>query len=405
MSSGKIAVTILAVVIGIGVVANRMDMFKSRRVDVPESAALPESQKLPALATLTPAQKTALETLGRETCTAIAESDQKKLLALHNLDGLFNRTLQGFSIPAAERAGFLTSAKGSISSQPGALLRGSFGGSAAFLRLADIQGQAAALIRILTEDGAVMLAYLMPEFAGSKARFIDVYQLSTGCFASESMRDMIIPLLSSAGGDAPQMQLIKSVQKVTTARQTGDHTAVIKACESLPVELRKRPTMRMVYLESLMSSGDNAAYERELTRIQREEPDSVATSFKLLDLYMLKKKWKEAATAGLRVDEAAGGDAYLKAMSGMCLSWAEDFEEAEKVFDAAEALDPSLAEVMSFRLHLDCARGDYAALVKNMDKLKEKYSRQATPEGLVENFPKFQEFIDSPEYKAWKEKQ
>ena len=404
MSPGKIAALVLAIVVGLGVIGSKLDLF-GKKFTIPETAALSEAMKLPALASFTPEQRKATEKLAVDLCTAMRDSNNGDMIALQDFDGLLERTFSGFQFAAAERIKIAEGAKESLSGRKGGILDGTLGGNGAFLRLADIHGQGAALIRVMTPQGAIVLAYLMPKFTGSEARLVDVFLLATGTFISETMRDVMIPMIGSLkkSGMGNYNTMLEASQKLMKARQSGDNEKVITTCESLPPELRKRPAFRTVYLEALMNREDTAAYQRELVRILREEPDSVTTSFKLMDLYLLKKNWSEAAAAALKVEEFVGGEGYLRAMAGMCLSWAGDFEEAARLFDDAEKMEPEMVEVLSFRLHLDCARGDFPAMVRGMEKMKEKFSRQPTPELLVADYPKFQEFIDSAEYKQWKE--
>ena len=44
-------------------------------------------------------------------------------------------------------------------------------------------------------------------------------------------------------------------------------------------------------------------------------------------------------------------------------------------------------------------------MIKTFDQLKEKFDLDATPEGMVEDYPAFQKFLESDEYKGWKAKQ
>ena len=142
----------------------------------------------------------------------------------------------------------------------------------------------------------------------------------------------------------------------------------------------------------------------DLERIQREDAGNPTTTFKLLDLHILKKDWKAAADAGSELSQVIGGDCYLDAMTGMCLAYDGRYEEAEKLFDAAEQAEPELTSVLIYRIHLDCARKDYAGVVKTLDRLKQK-GMQPTLQEMVAQFPAVQTFLESAEYKAWQEAQ
>lgn len=401
MSAGKIAVLLIAVVV---VLASLSGMFRDRlglTSQVPKSMTLPPEVVLPPLSALNDAQKEAIAKLAQTVCSEISEHRKDQLKSRVEIEGLLSRILAGFHMSSDMESGFRKGLRQAVLSQEGGIFAEAAGGKARFLRLADVRGQGGALVRILQKQGGVAYFYLMPLITGGPIRFVDLYVMATGTFTSENMRDVMIPMLSAEGADTGE--LTAAMSRIKTAKDSGNAKAVISACESLPPNLRNRPAMRMVYVQALMDSGDEAAYLKELQRIEREEPDSISTTFKLLDLYALKKNWQEAAASGLRVDKSIGGDAYLKALSATCLANAGQLDEAGNLFDEAEAMEPDLPEVVIFRLHLDRCRKDYPALVKKLDRLKETFS--LLPAAFVEQQPDFEAFVQSDEYKQWKSRQ
>jgi len=401
MNAFKIIALIAAIAAGIAALAWQRGLI-GRRVEVPATASLPPELKMPALAQFTDKQREQAEQLGRGICQAIKDDDAKTLENLLSTDMLFDRVLHGFEMPGGRRGQLESGAMQGISKRRGGIFAEILGGAAKFLRLRDINGQGAAWLRLQLPDGSFTIACALPDFRGPRARVADLYLLSTGTFTSENMRDMLIPMLGS--GPANTGILVDGLEKISEARMRGDFEQVARVIRELPEEHRNRPVMRMLYLQALMSREDMSEYEVELMRIQREEPSNVTTSFKLMDLHVLKAEWSEAAEAALRVDEAAGGDAYVRSMAGMCLAYAGKLDEAEKAFVTARAMDPELAEVLVFRIHLCCARKDYADAVRTIEELEEKFRFEPDLTGMAPMYPALREFMESPEFKSWKEK-
>lgn len=309
--------------------------------------------------------------------------------------------MHGFTFPSdSVKAQFKEGAVRGLSGEKRGLFGGMQGAKVKYLRLRDVDGQGTALLRVQTEDGAVAYAHMLPDFSGSGVKAADMFYTATGTFASENVRDLMIPIFSAINNRAEGK--LDGLEKLIKSQQGGDMEGVIRQYRSLPPEFKKRAVMRQMYLTALMAREDTAEYESELVRIQKDEPDDVATSFKLFDLYFLKKQWVQAAAAAERVDKDIGGDAWLEAMQAMCLANAGKLEESAAVFESAAKLDPELPEVLIFKIHLHCAANDYAAGVKTLKELQERFDAEPDFNYLGGEFPAIKRFMESDEFKAWR---
>ena len=408
MSAGKIILIVFVAVSALGALVFKYRDRLLPGTKVPDSIALPAELKLPPLAALTDSQKQAVTKAAQDVCAVINENRMSEIQRFFDYDEFLDRALSGFELPGGKLTGLKQGALSGLKLNEGGLLRETAGSKVRFASLRDINGAGGALIRVCPADGGIVFFYLMPRFTAGRVRFVDLYSVTDGCFTTENARDVMIPMLGSssgylARGGGKAMQ--EGMKRVNAARQSGDMKALTAACLALPPEMRERGSIRSLYLQALMSGDDSAAYQKELERIQRDEPESMSNSSKLIDLYIMKKQWPLAAAAALKLDAAVGGDAFIKSLAGMCQAWAGEFNESEKLLHTAAAMEPDLSETLSYRMHLECARGDFAAMIKTFDQLKEKFDLDATPEGMVEDYPAFQKFLESDEYKGWKAKQ
>jgi hypothetical protein len=118
----------------------------------------------------------------------------------------------------------------------------------------------------------------------------------------------------------------------------------------------------------------------------------------LLDAFMLRKSYSQAAAGIDRIDQAIGGDPYLKVYRARILQSQGKPAAASKLAEAAVAEEPTLQPAYYFLLNQALNKRDFA---KTAELLAALETRCHVMFKDLTTVPAYAEFVKSPEYQTW----
>lgn len=254
--------------------------------------------------------------------------------------------------------------------------------SARFLRVQTVAGERRALLRFVSEEGAVNYIALICDQRGTgPVHWTDAFMYMMGETISQSTRRTVLPLVAQSkkgmlekltGSDSAFVTHFATVNQASQLLQKGKFVEAWSACEKLPDSLKKDRTVLMLRLR-LAQSIDDTKYLRVINDWQAAFPGDATLDFISIDGDILRKDYASALKHIDSFAQRIGGDAYLDFLGANVLIMAERYDDARARARAALAVEPTLASAFDALLTITLKTKNYAETVKVLEELRSVY--------------------------------
>jgi tetratricopeptide (TPR) repeat protein len=275
------------------------------------------------------------------------------------------------------------------------------------LRIHRVNDQLCVLFRLVSSNGA--LNYHDWVLGRSKAGAVvatDCYVFLAGELYSDTLRRSFLPLAHKSAGvsienlSGPEKDFVAHFNKfVLMSRYTGERNwrLALNTYKELPSSVQEsKPAMTMRLLATQATS--EAEYLATIDDFRKHYPNDAMIDLISIDGYILRKAFDKAMEGIDRVDKSVGGDPYLKVLRGNVLLREHKLDAARDVVQKALTEDPNLLRAYYAMIDISLAQHDYAETVKWLKKAESL----GVTFGNLTAISAFDQFVKSPEYKAWK---
>jgi hypothetical protein len=341
---------------------------------------------------------------------ALKAGDTLKTERLLHMMDLFDRLVSDLGLSARDRRDFVAGAlegmrRNGFGQQIQKLIAD--GGSYKLLRVRTVGGQARALFRMVSSEGALnyqeFLLARFPDGVGME----DVYIHATGEPLSQSTRRLLLPALAGGlggvrlkGMDDEYMKSMATFGSMTQAVRQGRFVEATAHYNRLPQKLRDDKFVLVIYMQALLpqgEAGDNE-YLAVLEKFRKRYPDDVAAEFISIDYFFLKKQYDKVLKALNRLDTAVGGDPYLDGMRAAAWVEVKRFGEARAAVERAIKAEPTIVNAYGIRLIISLRERKYA---DTLEWLKKLVQTCGVPMDDLPGNPEYAGFVQSPQYQEW----
>lgn len=250
----------------------------------------------------------------------LAVGDPPQLVKLMRLQELFDRSVTGIGLSAAQTAQAKAGAGRSVV-KLAEELSAQFGTAGRYerLRVRTRDGRPSVVFRAITPDGAVnyheypLVRY--PDGVGPS----DLYVYATAEPVSAVLRRLMTRIAAEldrglldrlTGAERLYVDNLPRIEAMTTYRRAGRPAQVVAEFNALPAALQADKSL-LVGAMSAAGQVDEPTYLRLMERFRAAHPGDPALDLMGIDYHYLRKEYPPALAALGRLDEAVGGDPYL----------------------------------------------------------------------------------------------
>jgi tetratricopeptide (TPR) repeat protein len=215
--------------------------------------------------------------------------------------------------------------------------------------------------------------------------------------AAQVSRGLLDRLL---GSEQAFMKNFPKFQQMMTDLRGGRPVDALKIYEQFPPELKKDKNILLTRLQAAQAVNDEE-YARAIEDLRAAHPDDACIDMISIDYYLLKKDDGQAFTCLDRLDKAVGGDPYVDVMRASIHTDAKQYDLARQDAQRAIDADPDLQDAYWTLMTIALEEHNFGETVTLLDQLEGHFQ---IPFGDMTQLPVFSEFVQSPEYRAWKER-
>jgi predicted Zn-dependent protease len=175
------------------------------------------------------------------------------------------------------------------------------------------------------------------------------------------------------------------------------YSRVLETYKRLPASMKKRKTVLTLRLAATQSI-DNAEYLRGVDDYRKYYPKDAAIDLLGLGARVLRKSYDQALAGIDRIDDAVGGDPYLKVIRAEILEQQGKPVAARKMAEAAIVEDPTLQAAYFVLVTQTLNNRDFAKTAELLSTMEATLNIRFKDLGAV---PAYKEFVKSWEYRAW----
>lgn len=301
--------------------------------------------------------------------------------------------------------GFKQSLRGESSLESQIIKAVASGGSYRFLRVHDVEGQRRALFR-LTAVGGEGLNYqdlVLLRGPSGQIKVVDLYLYLTGEMMSQGVRRYFAMALEPdnvwqrlSGRSSLSKRDERALMQVTAAVKTGNPRQVLAAIDRLPDEMKKDKTFLMLRVQTAQKLGD-AEYMAAIEAFRRHHPTEPCLDMILMDWHVMRNEWDKAEACIQRLDQAVGGDPYLKVIRAFARMGADDVAGARRLAEEALAADADLADAHLVLVLVATVDGNADEVRRRLTTMDEKFQidwERMRPKEAFTNLMKTPAFVD-----------
>jgi hypothetical protein len=278
------------------------------------------------------------------------------------------------------------------------------GGSFKLLRVHTVDGRVRALFRLLLGDGGVNYHdYLVSRCDDGSIAMEDAYIFGAGEMFSQTMRRILVPLLSQLnapnGPTAADLESAKALTEIAKAFQAQKFVVVSSKYKELPKNLQENKSIMLLYIQAL--AGDEKAegeYVKALERFRKLFPNDACIDFLSIDYYVLKKDFPAALKSVENIEKKTGGDPYLIAMRAMLATEKGDHAQAKKLFVESLKAEPDLEFTHWGRISLALKEKNHADTLEGLKQIVQACNAEI--QDLTES-AEYADFVKSKEHREW----
>lgn len=371
----------------------------------------------PTAAQLKPISNDEALEFGEELADSLVELDVKAVREALDMEALIEASTEGVAAPYRFRQGFLKGVRQSLEAQGPPLLvemRPSLeaGADLKATKAVSWQGRPTVVMRLIEPEGAAAyILFVLDRRPDGRIRAVDYFPLASGELGSQTIRHLYLVAAAEAnqgllaklmGKEQNFIKHADDIQRMAAANREGRWQEVLSLYGALPEDLKGEKVFLIQRYRAAQRSGSDATYLEAIQDFARRLPGDPACDFLLLDGYVLQNQPEKSLECFDRLDALLGGDAYLKALRGGVLTLAGREDEAGKALHEALADEPDLRPALNGLLNLALKQKRFAEVVEMLDRLETQFDQAV---GGLSQVEEFEEFLDSPEGKAWAEKQ
>jgi len=331
---------------------------------------------------------------------------------------LFDRITGGFGIDKKELAAaerdWTESAAERIGGPIAASIHG--GGSYELLRVHTADGQPRALFRLLGYDGTSNYHdYVLLKRPDGQVKAIDMFVFLSGEPLSQSMRRMFLPfaaeqnkgLIDKLGGrESDHIKNLDKFQEISSAIQRQDYATALRVYKTLPASLKKDKSVMIIRLhvsgELARVTYDMSEYDQAIKELHIQFAEDPSLDLLSANAYLATKQYDKALVAIDRLDKSLGGDPFLDAMRGSIWINQGKLDMAQESIGRARQAMPDTTAVFLTSIGLALAKEDHQAVLDHLIEGEERFGLQFND---LTTMPEYKNFIRSPQYQQWKNRQ
>lgn len=349
----------------------------------------------------------------KELQDVVNKGDTAAFNQLVDWQSILDRATADIQAPQS-RTGFSKGFLGSVNSSQGLASQFSEqcknGGSFKLVRIHEQDGRKRALLRILFGNGAVnYYDFVLVRKPDGKVQAVDIFVHMSGEMMSETMRRLFLFVASEetksvldrlTGSENQYLKHSREIQQMTQANASGDFKTAMAVYHQLPAEVQKEKFLMLIAMAAAQNVSDEE-YQGVLSAFKTAYPQDVCRDFVLIDYYLLRKDYENALASSGRLDQAIGGDAHLKYMSGQIYTLQNKSAQARDMFEKAIEMEADYQPAYENLLQLAYEEKKFDECVRLLDRMNEKCNLPFTD---LEETSENAEFLKSKEYQDWKEK-
>ncbi|MBX7165637.1 MAG: tetratricopeptide repeat protein [Pirellulales bacterium] len=251
--------------------------------------------------------------------------------------------------------------------------------------------------------------YELGRAADGHVQAVDIWDSASGNWMSTEWRRRFMPRVIEAN---PNLEIALKASEVALAKADDaimaliadfgaqDHAAVLDKYDQLPEVVRSDKTLMLLRLASLRASRP-AEFNLALEQFRKAYPRDMAGDIHGLDFHVSRKEYVEASHCALRMDQAIGGDAYLKSLAANFLIRADKVAEAKAVIAAALKLDPNMLELYLTAFQIAVEQNQIPEAIRWLEAMQKQF--QEEPAGL-ETDRQYTALVKSNQFVQWRAK-
>jgi hypothetical protein len=280
---------------------------------------------------------------------------------------------------------------------------------ARFLRLQSLGGETRALVRLISEEGAVSyIAFICARDREGATRWVDAYLYIAGATFSEAMRNTALPMVAEMKKGVMEKITTKQdafaanmgkIQQATLALQKGAHAEALAICDKMPREVQLNRVVLVLRLRAAQPL-EELKYLAVIKDWEAAFPNDSTLDFISIDGDIMRKDYPAALKHIAAFGKQIGGDAYLDYLSSNVLLMAEKFDEARAVARKALKDEPLLFGTYDTLLTVSLKTKNYAETISILEEFGARFPTADIKKDMVSG-DEYAAFRKSPEYLAW----
>ena len=333
--------------------------------------------------------------------------DEEKLEAADahfDVDAMLDRTLKGVEATEAQKLGYRSGVKKSLSLSSLLKQIAQQFECFALLRYRADGGRPRLLFRAHGEGGVNYLElHVAP--AGDSVRVVDLYFYSNGEAMSETFRRLYINAMAGEPGfvdrllkkDNEYLRNLPKVKAIAEQVKAGAFAAALKGIAALPAALQTEKSVLVLRLQASAQVGA-AECTAALADFRKAYPDDAALDFLSIDALFLNKRFEEVRKAVDSLDKRLGGDPYLEVFRANSYIEEGKLDLAKARAEAAVEKDKTLDDPYWIRVNISLKEKKYDDTAKWLARIEADLEQEV--DDLTKN-EDYAGFVKSPEYAAW----
>jgi hypothetical protein len=341
---------------------------------------------------------------------AVDSGEAETVNALIDWQRVLDTALQGIETSASQRREVENGVLQSVRAENGLAARlihqVDTGGTFDFLRLRNRDGRKSALFRELEAEGGVGYYDFILEGRDGGAKAVDIYSYATADSMSQTMRRMLLPVLSEASRSLVSKLLFQeqdfirdlpTIERLNTFARQGKFREAQTAYESLSESTRKDRTTMQLWLQVASGLGEKE-YLAALEDYRRLFPDDPSLNFHLIDYYTLKNDIPGALESIDRLDKSVGGDPYLDVVRASTFIPSKRWDDVRRYARKAIEESPALLKAYSPLLTASLEEKKSSETLAILETLDEQFGVRFPD---LKEDPDFADFVKTSEYQEW----
>lgn len=344
---------------------------------------------------------------GRQVAQLVETGRAGDVVGLLDISGLLDRITTGLVTGKQEqafRAGMQKGFSTNLAKQYDAFI------SARFVRLQHVDNETRALVRLVSQEGAVnYTAYICSRRPNGPIQWKDAYLYLSGETMSQTSRRTALPLLAEEEkglldrllkSESAYVANFEKVHQAMQAFRQGDSAKVWQICEKLPAEVQRDRTILVLRLRAAQAL-DDAKYLKVITDWAAAFPNDSTLDFVSIDGAIMRKDYPAALKHIAAFSQQVGGDTYLDFLTGNVLVMAKRYDEARKKARGVLAAEPTLTDAFDTLLSISLETKNYAETVSVLDEVQQRFPTVDVDADIAGTEP-FAEFRLSKTYLDWR---